>query len=302
MNPFDLRGPEFLLFYFILSPIVIGILALARQAAESSSAPKMDLADPYLIAYLRDGKNEVLRIAIISLVDRRLLVANGPEIKRAETATPDSVRKPLDRAILEKFTNRGEAASVFEDSSLGLIANQYSQPLKAFRILPDDSVTRARRIRFLVALFFLIGVGAIKIIIALERGRTNILFLIVLIIASVVIAQKVAFPRLTALGANVLKDIQNLYGGLRSRAALIRPGGASIEAAMLAAVFGISALSSSSFAFTKDLFRRAHSSSSAWHGSSSGSCGSSCGSSGGSSGGSSCGGGGCGGGCGGCGS
>jgi uncharacterized protein (TIGR04222 family) len=298
MNPFDLRGPEFLLFYIILSAIAIGLLALARHMSESTMSPRMDLGDPYLIAYLRGGKDEVLRVAIISLVDRRLLSANGSKIKRAKKATPDSVRKPLDRAILEKFPNKAEAASVFQDSSLGSIAEQYREPLKALRIIPDEAVTSARTMRFLIALFFLIGVGGIKIVIALERGRTNIFFLIVLMILFVLVARKVAFPRLTRLGADVLKDVQSLYGDLKRRAASIRPGGATIEAAMLAAVFGVGALPGDSFAFTRGLFPKAQGSSGTGHGSSSGSCGSSCGSSGGSS----CGGGGCGGGCGGCGS
>jgi uncharacterized protein (TIGR04222 family) len=292
MNPFDLHGPEFLFFYILLSATVIGLLIWVRNQTESLRAPKMDLADPYLIAYLRGGKNEVLRVAIVSLVDRGLLVVSGEEIKCAKTASPNLVRTPLDKALLEKFTNKKAAASIFEDSTLGLIADQYDQSLKALGLLPDASVTAARTLRFVLALFFLVGVGGIKIMVALSRGRFNIFFLIILMTVAVGIASKVAFPRLTALGEAVLKDIQNLYSGLKNRAALINPGGATLEAVMLAAVFGVSALRSNAFVFTQTLFPRAQNSS----GSSS-----SCGSSGSSSCGSSCGGG-CGGGCGGCGS
>jgi uncharacterized protein (TIGR04222 family) len=88
VNPFDLRGPEFLLFYFILSAVVIVALVLIRRASESGTAPKLDLADPYLVAHLRGGENEVLRVALVSLIDRGLLKVNGTEITRAKNAVP----------------------------------------------------------------------------------------------------------------------------------------------------------------------------------------------------------------------
>src|SRR6185295_16874913 len=69
VNPFDLPGPEFLLFYIILAVAVITALALLRRAAESDSAPQVDLGDPYLIAYLRGGENEAPRVALVSLID-----------------------------------------------------------------------------------------------------------------------------------------------------------------------------------------------------------------------------------------
>ena len=66
MNPFDLPGPQFLLFYLGLSAAVIVALVVARKFAESSAAPKLDLSDPYLIAYLRGGDAETLRVAAVS--------------------------------------------------------------------------------------------------------------------------------------------------------------------------------------------------------------------------------------------
>jgi uncharacterized protein (TIGR04222 family) len=298
MNPFDWRGPEFLFFYLIYSTVVIVILAWLLKQAETFRAPKLDLGDPYLIAHLRGGKNEVLRVAVISLIDRGLLIASGENLSLGKNASPDMVRTPLDQSILQTFTYSAAASTVFQDAKLGLHADRYGETLKALRLLPDAELTAARWLRFLVGVLLLVGVGGVKVLIALSRGRTNISFLMILMAIAIVVARYVSFPRLTAIGEDVLKDIQNLYGGLRNRAAVISMGGATIEAVMLAAVFGISALSSTTFAFTKDLFPRAQQSS----GASSSSCGSSCGSSGGSSCGSSCGGGGCGGGCGGCGS
>jgi hypothetical protein len=134
---------------------------------------------------------------------------------------------------------------------------------------------------------------------AVQRGRANVGFLVLLTVAAIALAHRLSFPRLTSAGRAILQDVQTLYGGLKDRVASIRPGGATIEPMMLAAAFGVDALAGDAFAYTQTLFpQRRRSASPSWWSDTSGV--SSCGSSG-SSCGSSCGGG-CGGGCGGCGS
>ena len=294
MNPFDLRGPEFLLFYIILAAVVFGALFLIRRTFESDIPPKVDVGDPCLIAYLRGGERETLQVALVSLIDRGLLIPNGTQIKRADNASPSSVRRPIEKALMETYAKPGMATSMLNDPKLKSVCQQYQDTLKTNRLLPDESVMRARWLCFTLAFFLLGLVGAGKIYIALERGRTNVQFLIILMIVAIVIAGKVSFPRLTARGTAMLKDLQSLYAGLKNRAASLRPGGATIEPMMLAAAFGVGALAGEGFAYTATLFPRPRGSSSGSSWGDSGSSGSSCGSS--------CGGGGCGGGCGGCGS
>lgn len=296
MNPFDLPGPQFLGFYLGLSALVIVALLVARKVGESSSAPKLDLSDPYLIAYLRGGDTEMLRVAAVSLVDRGLLTATGTQLKRAENAAVDSVRRPVEKELLNKFQHADEASAIFDDARLKATCKPYEQTLKNAGLLPNESIKSARLTRLLIACFVLGGIGVVKILVALSRGRTNIGFLIVLMIVAVAIAVKLSFPRLTEAGAAMLADLQGLYSDLKNRAFLLRTGGATIEPMLLAAVFGVGALESADFAFTRTLFpspQAAAQSGSSWVSSgsscSSSSCGSSCG-------------GGCGGGCGGCGS
>ncbi len=130
--------------------------------------------------------------------------------------------------------------------------------------------------------------AGIKIIVALSRGRTNVAFLIILAIASVIALLALGNPRLTRRGKNVLEDLRTLFQGLKSRADSLSPGNAAAELALVAALFGTVALPIGAFPMRDQLFPPPSSSSD------SGGSGSSCGSS--------CGGGGCGGGCGGCGS
>ena len=155
-------------------------------------------------------------------------------------------------------------------------------------MLPDDDITAARRKLFGfgagVLLFFSVG----KIVVALSRGRTNLGFLILFTAIALLLLYRAALSGRTVRGDAFLKEMQNLFGSLKLRAGQLRPGGASSEVAMLAAVWGVGALSAETFgwSWTDKFFQKASSSSGS-------SCGSSCGSG--------CGGGCGGGGCGGCG-
>lgn len=291
MNPFDFSGPVFLVFYVVLSVFVIGGIILLRRWFESPQTPRIDLSDPLLVAFLRGGHSETMRVAAVSLIDRGLLTCSVTRLQTAAKARTEAVRRPIEKALLEKFSSGGEAASMFNDWKLKSACDEYEQKLKKVRLLPDDSVTAVRVTVFASALLILAGVGITKLMLAFERGRPNVCFLVVLVVVAIVVASKQSFPRLTQSGKAMLQDVKHLYSDLKNRSFQLKPGGATIEPMMLAAVFGVGALAGDGFGYTKTLFPRAKESSA------SSSCASGCGSSCGSS----CGGGGCGGGCGGCG-
>jgi len=291
MNPFDLHGPEFLLFYFCFSLVVILAIIILRRRAESGPAPKIDLGDPYLIAYLRGGEHEALRVAVISLVDRGMLAMDDQIIRRADHVASDMAKHSIEYEVLKKFGNPGEAHSIFKDDNLKSLLQTYRDKLERAGLMPDADVRRDRRMRLLLALMALGVVGVIKIVFGLSLGKP-VGFLVVMTIAAMVIAAFSSFKRLTARGKETLSDVTNLYSGLRTRVNSLSPGIASAELAMFAAVFGVAALAPTPFGYARTLFPQATNNSS---------CGASCGSSdsssscGSSDGGSGCGGGGCGG-------
>src|SRR5262245_16850586 len=294
MNPFDLHGPEFLLFYFCFSLVVILAIIILRRRAESGPAPKIDLGDPYLIAYLRGGEHEALRVAVISLVDRGMLAMDDRTVRRADHVASDMVKHPIEYEVLKKFGDPGEAHSIFKDDKLKFLFQTYRDKLERAGLMPDADVRRDRQMRLLLASMALGVVGVIKIVFGLSLGKP-VGFLAMMMIAAMVIAAFSSFKRLTVRGKETLSDVTNLYSGLRTRVNSLSPGSASAELAMFAAVFGVGALAATPFGYARTLFPQATNNSS---------CGSSCGSSDSSSScGSSDGGGGCGGGgCGGCGS
>lgn len=287
MNPFDLRGPEYLLFYAavaVTTAFVLGVLRWRREL-EMAGGGMPRLHDPYAIACLRDGQSEVLRVAVVSLIDRGLLTHVDDTIAVTPIGKETQVRKRVEQDLLKFCTTPRKPKELFTGPAFSTAA-EYETVLRQHRLLPDDDVMKARRKLFTGAVIVLLFFSIAKIVIALGRGHTNIRYLVFMTIGACVLASAAAFPRRTARGRQYIAELRNLFQSLRLRAATIRPGGANADLALAAAVFGMSALSPRDFGWVWNLFPKT--------GSGAG-CGSSCGSSG-------CGGGGCGGGgCGGCG-
>ena len=132
MNPFDLPGEEFLLFYLALIVVVLSAAVLIRRRNESTltgdlspvkqglvvghthpSDARAAMSDPYLIAALRGGNNEVIRTAVVSLVDRGLLTVDGDSVVASAIGFTATVRKQVERAILDDCRTKQAASDLF---------------------------------------------------------------------------------------------------------------------------------------------------------------------------------------------
>jgi uncharacterized protein (TIGR04222 family) len=286
MNPFDLRGPEFLAFYLVFGLATLCVLWWLRRGGEADTTSHAMLDDYVEIAYLRGGPQEAMRVATLNLVNRGLLEVHGDEhLQASDRSWAETVSKPIERRLLAKFRDSEKASSIFTDAALKEVATKESEPnLVRLGLLPDSGRQARRLTLFGFGVFVLAAVALTKIAVALARGRTNIILLIFEAGVFALLAFKVTHPLRTPAGDSLLSDLQTLFAGLKNRARSLVPGSEAQDFALLTAVFGMAAIPSH-FPSMNKLFPKASSASG---------CGSSCGSS--------CGGGGCGGGCGGCGS
>src|ERR1700730_12334744 len=108
MSPFDLRGPQFLVFYLILGTLVVTLLFMLRRLIDPAGTVKVDMSDPYLIAFLRGGKDEVVRVATISLVHRKLLQVSDTLVSVTSPGVADGVRIPIEQQLLLYFARTSE--------------------------------------------------------------------------------------------------------------------------------------------------------------------------------------------------
>jgi uncharacterized protein (TIGR04222 family) len=290
VNPFDLQGPEFLFVYLMYGGLTLLGLVLLRRRRESGPAAKLDLTHPYLVAYLRAGRDEAVRVALVSLTDRKLVVPGEPHWRAADDAD-DAIVHPLERALLRRFAGEGDAPDPERwDPAVERACDQLHRELQRLGLMPDDAMDRARERRAVAAIALLAIPAAIKVALALQRGRHNVAILIILAVAFAAGAWLLRGGRITWRGRRLLADLRVLFSGLRQRADRPASGG---EVALLAGVFGAAVLPLAVFPHGEVLAGRSEPGGRGCSASVS-SCGSTCSSGGGDGGG--------GGGCGGCGS
>ena len=255
MNPFELTGFNFLGFYTLLGIVVmLAMRAWIRYLETANAPPAQNMTDPYLIAYLREGENEALRVATVALLDRGLLVAEGETLKTKNSKVFGGVQRPIEKAILQHFASPGEGHEVFKDVAAKRACTSYGNLLKQQGMIADGGVYVKRLLPTLVAIGLLIAVTWTKISIAFSQGRHNVGFLVMMTILFGIIAIIIWRRRRTAQGDEMLSDLKSLFSRLKDRAKSMRAGGQTNEAALLAAVFGLSALPAASFPFLEKLY------------------------------------------------
>jgi uncharacterized protein (TIGR04222 family) len=296
MNPFNFSGPAFLFFFLIFIGVVnIALRMWQRHIEANGPMPKLDLSDPYRVAYLRGGAAEALKVAAFALIDRGLLNVNTTNDQLTSVPNAEElVRRPIEKSVLALFRKPTDVTRLFENAELNPACKQYLQELTESRLLYGSGPQPHRFSSVLAASGAIGGVAGIKLLLAIQRGKSNIIFLLILAAVGIFFAWASMISRRSGLGLRFLKDQRTLFGRLQKQAKYIKPGGGSADAVILAALFGLTALPAEAFPFVKKLFPQQSNTDS----------GSSCGSSGGSSSSCSSGGSGCGGGggCCGCGS
>lgn len=318
-------GTLFLVFYgFVIVFTLIGLVIAKSQIDNSDKLPLPPIPaqiDPYEIAYLRGGINEVSRSVVFGLMQKGLIEikteGKTSEINRITPQINVSGLMQIEQLALNWIGTKRETKEVF-DKNYGLTmqlesyGTTYQARLEQQQMLAGDDL----KIRFQpwkwAAYLITLGLGGFKLIAALLTGYFNILFLIIFAVAGLLIARSIAkLPRITKLGKAYLERLQMTFDNLKyqSQAPYIPNGQqrgvqqtsfAGVDPLLLSVgVFGSAILAGTIYDNYNQAFARAQNQSVA----SGSSCGSGCGSC--SAGGSSCssadGGSSCGGGCGGCG-
>lgn len=323
-NPLaNMPGPAFLGFF---GALLVGAMVLLRirvsqieQGDESRPLAIPDPLDPYQIAYLRGGDPEVIRTAMVDLVEQGRLVevpktgfgknlsGSTTQWKAADETDTGLDLSPIQRTVLRFFNIPKAPESVFQSG----VGSRIQTDTRLFREWMDreklgvDSEDHAQLLKLL--LLCLVGIealGGYKLLSAYFHSRPNVLFLIgMMIFGAIIIPVCAKHRRLTQRGRDFLRDLQTAFVPLRTvknaEASTTRPmyslGDASVPL-MAMGIFGVSALQGSEFDPLYRSYQKAAANSSGCSSCGSTGCGSSSSDSGsGSSCGSSCGGGGCGG-------
>jgi uncharacterized protein (TIGR04222 family) len=309
-------GPYFLVLYisFIISTIIVYRVLKSRldQTKHFSLPPIPQNPDPFEIAYLRGGANELARAVIFSLNQKNLVKFNNEE--KSSRIYPTNLQfdrrdlKPIELTALEWFGTTREARQIFQKDGLAEKLKPYYETFQARlemqHFLTDEEMKRRNnRLAFKAFLVFG-GLGMYKLIAALYNGYYNIFGIVLITILGLFVLGVAAnMPRLTKLGETYLKRLQIAFDRIKpsNHYPLVEQSHApsatfpAVDPFLLSVgVFGGAALAGTIYSDYNLAFQRAQNQSAI----STSSCGSGCGSSSCSSGGDGGGGcGGCGGGC-----
>jgi uncharacterized protein (TIGR04222 family) len=316
-NPIaDLPMSQFLFLYAIIIGVSLAWCWWAVRhldGTEGLPVPPVPVdPDPYEIAYLRGGRNEVARTAVCGLLQRGFLTANRSRgvwwLERCRQAPDPGHLVPLERKLFNGMMDPSRVAcsrwSRRQVAAMNVACAPYKQRLLEAHLLNDASIRRtAWRLGVTVAVT-IVCLGAYKLAIEISRGPTEVRPLILLAIAALILLPRVLRPpRLSSLGRRYLKRLQLAYGPLREPTALTLAGD-DMTMLLVIGAFGVEPLAATPHDV---LYAVVHDSSGSAGGyEMGGSCGGGgtcanaggCGGGGGGCGGG-CGGGGCGGGCGG---
>lgn len=316
-NPLaNMYGPLFLVLYsiFIVSTIVIYRVLKNRldRTAHFSLPPIPQNPDPFEIAYLRGGANELARAVIFSLNQKNLVKFVNEE--KTSRICPTNVEferrnlKPIESTALEWFGTNREAKEIFQTNGLAETLKPYYETYQARlemqHFLTDDETKKRNNRLALKAVLVFSGLGFYKLIAALYNGYPSITgIILVTVIGLIVLGIAANMPRLTKLGETYLKRLQIAFERIKpsnhhpiSDQAQSSGAMAAVDPFLLSVgVFGGAALAGTIYSDYNLAFQRAQNQSAVNTSSCGSGCGSSSCSSGGDGGGGGCGG--CGGGC-----
>ena len=261
MNPFDLRGPPFLALYALVS--TGGLLYMYFTArgmlfgpprAVSVGAHK-HLRDPYLMAYLKGGFRHTLTIVVFSLHQRRIVSGAGEAELRASGSKDvlAAVHNTLEIAVLRSLAIPQRLHQVRDNMHLKETVEAYAEPLRQSGLVADEDEFERRLPAFILVGVVLFAFAAIKIVLALQRGHSNVLFLVILTLLAIIATWVIFNRRRTNAGDQALSNQQTLLARLKDRVNRLAADGATNEAVLIAATFGLGALPEYEYPFAKQL-------------------------------------------------
>src|SRR5688572_5820526 len=242
-NPLaTMEGINFLILYAFVTVstvLTLGFLKTRLDQSDRLAIPAIPPAiDPFEVAYLRGGPNEVARTAVFALRQKGLIVIANGEKKaylRPVGGGDGGAVAELELRTLEWIGAEREVREVFYGSSPLVDALErwnhiYQEKLERQALLtPEDAWQEVRRWKW-TATAVIAGLGGYKIFAAVLTGHWNVIFTILLMTAGLIATFIVGRTRRrTKLGNAYLDRLQAVFEPVKVTA-VSQPRGLAAEA------------------------------------------------------------------------
>ncbi len=256
LQVFDLRGPQFLGYYvvalvgaFLLSFLLTKVL----RGGGDLHAPK-EVDDPYQLALMGGGATRFVEALIAKLFDRNLLRISGTthstsRIEREPGLKLPTDFSPLEARAYEAIPATGTTALLELQCNLRSEAEQTRLELQRSGLIYGSGSLLFLRLVAALPLLVVAIAGAIKISVGLSRDKP-VGFLVILVIATIAILvwRIASVGALTPAGRKVWKSVTATK---LSQATASKPpmdGGSALDPALVVAVLGPAALTTTAHA------------------------------------------------------
>jgi uncharacterized protein (TIGR04222 family) len=244
----NMPGPSFLIFYPICAGAILAaayaFIAMQDTTGDRPPPAIQGAVDPYELAFLRGGVNEVIRTAVYSLRQQGLIEIVEQTRIRASGFSAGELTA-IERAVLDALAPAPKIAMLFADKylreKLERLCGGYERRLSAQELLTPPEMRRAARLALIVAGGLVIALAAYKLAAAAMHGRSNVGFLCieaaVAFVAMIWISRWASAGNASKRGKAFLAQVQQAYSGH-----LGAVSGAATQSAPAGAVIGGSAL------------------------------------------------------------
>jgi len=254
MFPFNLRGPEFLVLYWITSACVLAALAVWRYHRAAEPQPPDLVSDPYLLARLRADRVEVVRVALVALISEGAVTVNDDDDKlRARAGDARRRRPPIETELLALLRTPRSFDELCDQQAGRAICDRLRRELESRGYLLDWRQRLWNTLPVVVATTFLALLAGIKIVVAVQSGHTNVGFLILSALVATVLASRLRRPRLPPAGQAALTGARGLLERALERALCDGAPARGAELALVAAAFGTATLTADLYPFVSAL-------------------------------------------------
>jgi uncharacterized protein (TIGR04222 family) len=257
MNPLDLTGPEFLRFYVPYGACIAALAWLIRALLDRAPGPQPAArwlpgtypreGDAHAIAFLRGGAQE----AVWTVLGRLMalgLVSVESDLVRTEPESSEGIPQlqPMEKAAWSALRpgvslSARNAAQHIRDA-IGPHLHGIEEELAREGLLPTSERRTAFRALRVLAWLAVVGFGLLKLGVAFSRGKSNVGFLILLLIGfHLLIVRLLRPPRGTQAGRQYLDWLKESHRGLVRMLDSGRrdsPG----ELALAAGIYGLTAV------------------------------------------------------------
>lgn len=221
MNPMDMKGPEFLVFYMVISTIMFLFIILIRKKLRypnDNPDPSRLILQPIELAYLANGTRGILDALIAAMVHKNVMeLDSDSKTVKLSAKTNWEENKDISDLLHPVEKNSEIKLGDLEKTITQNLSKTNEKLIDLGLVLADWQISRAKFISIILGLI-LLSIGMIKIGVGLYRQKP-VDFLVFMVIVNCIIVYTISRKKLfrTIKGDKALTLEQKKHAALETQ-------------------------------------------------------------------------------------